>query len=344
MAFVEILELAREMGLLKLGKVSTDGTHIKASASMAQNIGYTRAVDLKKQLQEDVEELLGKAEGADLIEEDEQSLPKQLAHRQKLIAKMDEAIEGLTCRAKAQQQSDRQAYEKKLAERERKSIERGVKISGREPLPPKKVEEIAKESKATYNLTDPDSRVMRKSKYAAYTQSLNAQASVDAEGSFLIVGNHLTQNSGDSNQLMPAYEAIADCLGKPTALLADAGYMNIDTFEQLERSGCEAYVSVSNENAHKERSYDYRPPDKLKPPKPISNPVLLAMRDKLSSEEGKAIYKLRCQTIETAFGIIKEVIGFRSFLLRGLKKMEGEWELVCLSYNCKRLHKLIQNG
>jgi transposase len=163
MAFVEILELAREMGLLKLGKVSTDGTHIKASASMSQNIGYARAVKLKKQLQEDVRELLGKAEGADLSEEDEQRLPKQLARRQKLLGKMDEAIEGLKQRARIQQQNDREKYEKKLAERERKASERGKKMPGREPNPPKEVEEIAKESKATYNLSDPDSRVMRKS-------------------------------------------------------------------------------------------------------------------------------------------------------------------------------------
>jgi hypothetical protein len=142
--------------------------------------------------------------------------------------------------------------------------------------------------------------------------------------------------------LIPAYRAIPQCLGKPSAVLADAGYVNKDAFEQLERSGCEAYVSVSSENAHKERSYDYRPPDKIKTPKKIGNPVLLAMREKLSSKEGKAIYRLRCQTIETVFGVIKEVIGFRSFLLRGLEKLKGVWELACLSYNCKRLHKLIQ--
>ena len=267
---------------------------------------------------------------------------QKLARRQKLLGKMDEAIEGLKRRARIQQQNDQKKYEKKLAERERKAGERGKKMPGREPNPPKEVEEIAKESKATYNLTDPDSRVMRKSKHAAYTQSLNAQASVDDQGSYLIVGAHLSQSPSDRNELLPAYRAIPQCLGKPNALLADAGYVNKDAFEQLQSSGCEAYVSVSSENAHKERSYDYRPPDKIKEPKRIIDPVLLAMREKLSSKEGKSIYKLRCQTIETVFGVIKEVIGFRSFLLRGLEKMKGEWELACLSYNCKRLHKLIQ--
>jgi hypothetical protein len=124
-------------------------------------------------------------------------------------------------------------------------------------------------------------------------------------------------------------------------LIADAGYSNFEAFEALEKLGCEAYVSVSSENDHNRRGYEFRPPGKLKPPKHLVNPLLLAMRDKLQTEAGKAVYKLRSQTVETVFGIIKEAIGFRSFLLRGMEKMQGEWELVCLAYNCKRLHAII---
>lgn len=340
-SFVDVLQLAREMGLLKLGKVSTDGTHIKASASMTKNINYKRAKELKKMLQQDIEELLKKAEHSDQNEQDEQQLPAQIARREKLLSKMDEAIEGLKQRAETQQKADQSAYEKKLADREAKAKETGRKVSGKGPKKPKEVEKIALESKATYNLTDSDSRVMRKSKHAAYTQSINAQASVDADGSFLIVGQHLSQNSGDNNELLPAYNSIKRNIGSPDKLIADAGYLNSEAIETLLKEECEPYVSTSSENAHNERRYDYRP-CKPKPAKKIKHPALIAMREKLTTEEGKSIYKLRSQTIEPVFGIIKEAMGFRGFLLRGLEKMQGEWELVCLAYNCKRLHKIIQ--
>lgn len=285
-AFVEILELARAVGVLKMGKVSTDGTHIKASASMSQNISYNRAVELKEQLQQDIESLLSQAEHADQGEEDAQGLPEQLDRRTKLLAKMDQAIEALKQRAQVQQAEEQ----------------------------------------------------------AAYTQSLNAGASVDAEGSFLVLGHHLSQAPGDSGELLKAYEAIPDALGSPSAMIADAGFMNADAFEQLEGLDCEVYVSVSSENDHHQRGYEYRQPGKIKPPRKLTKPALIEMRDKLKTEAGKAIYKLRSQTVETVFGIIKEVIGFRSFQLRGLEKMQGEWELVCLAYNCKRLHKILPNG
>jgi transposase len=341
-AFVEVLQLAREMGLLKLGKVSTDGTHIKSSAAMSHNIGYQRANELKTALQQDIQALLVQAEGADRSDQDEQQLPDLIARREKLLSKMDEAIEGLKQRAEAQQQADRKAYEKKVADRRAKEKKTGKKVSGKGPKKPREVEEIAGESKATYNLTDPDSRVMRKSRFAAYTQSLNAQASVDADGSYLVVGQHLSQSSSDANELLPAFYSINPELGSPTELIADAGYVNIEAFDQLASAGCQPYVSVSSEHAHNERHYDFRP-NKPRPLKAISHPTLLEMREKLASEAGKAIYKLRSQTIETVFGIIKEVMGFRAFLLRGLEKMSGEWELVCLAYNCKRLHKIIQS-
>jgi len=341
-AFVDILQLAREMGLLKLGKVSTDGTHIKASAAMAKNVNYKRANELKENLQQDIAALLKEAESADKADVDEQQLPAEIARREKLVSKMDEAIQGLKKRAEAKQQSAQTAYEKKMNAREVAEKQTGKKASGRKPQPPKEPEEIAMESKDTYNSTDPDSRVMRKSKHAAYTQSINAQASVDADGSYLVVGQHLSQSSNDSNELLPAYYSISKELGRPTEQIADAGYVNIEAIEHLLQTDCEPYVSVSNEGAHNERSYDFRP-ETSKKPKAIIHPTLLAMRDKLATEEGKAIYKLRSQTVETVFGIIKEVIGFRVFLLRGIEKMKGEWELVCLAYNCKRLHNIIQS-
>jgi hypothetical protein len=163
--------------------------------NLSKNVNYQRANELKEVLQLDIEALLQEAEGADL---DEQRLPAQIAHHEKFVSKMDEAIEGLKKPAEAQQHADQNAYEKNISKREAKAEMTGKKVPGREPKEPKDVEEIALESKATYNLTAPDSRVMRKSKHAAYTQRINARASVDAQGSYLILGQHLSLSSSDA--------------------------------------------------------------------------------------------------------------------------------------------------
>jgi hypothetical protein len=142
----------------------------------------------------------------------------------------------------------------------------------------------------------------------------------------------------------PAYHSIPPELGKPTGHLVDAGYVNISAITtHQDQENCPVYCSVHREDAHNERKYDFRPPSQSeRVTKPITDPTLLAMRDKLATEEGKAIYKKRASTIETIFGVIKSVLGFRGFSLRGKEKVTGEWELVCLSYNLKRLHTLTQ--
>lgn len=343
-AFVDILQLAQQMGMLKMGKVSTDGTHIRGNASINQNITYKRAKELRKQLQQDVTELLKKAENVDQQDADDQKLPDEIARREKLISKMETAINELKQRAEIHADQEAKAYQKKLKEREKKEKDSGKKPPGRSPKPPRDAEQIAMESKESCNLTDPDTRVMRKNKNASYTQSINAQASVDADGSYLITGQHLSQSSSDSGELLNAYQAIPEEIGKPTALIGDAGYAKIEAIQHLQNeTNCDPYVSVHCEDAHKERSYDYRPESK-KSNKSIKDPTLLSMKEKLETPEGRAIYKLRSQTVETVFGMIKEVMGFRSFRLRGLEKMAGEWNLICLAYNCKRLHTLFKTA
>ena len=339
-AFIDILELARTLGLLKLGKVATDGTHLKANASIDQNVTYKRAQTLREQLEIDIAELMGQAEKADNTEADDQGLPAEISRREILKAKMDQAIAELEKRAAKEQQKKQEDYEKKTKARaKRKGKSRGPK-----PKPPGTIEEIAQASNAQSNLTDPDARIMRKNQRASYTQSYNAQATADVEGSYLIVGNHLTQSASDAHELLPGYHSIAPKLGKPTGHLADAGYVNIEAITTLqEKEHCPVYCSVHREDAHNERRYDFRPPTQSeRATKPITDPTLLAMRDKLATDEGKAIYKKRASTIETIFGVIKSVLGFRGFSLRGKEKVTGEWELVCLSYNIKRLHTLTQ--
>jgi hypothetical protein len=192
------------------------------------------------------------------------------------------------------------------------------------------------------NLTDPDGRIMRKNKRAGFTESYNAQAAVDADGSQFIVGKHVSQSASDSTELENGIKSIPNELGKPTAGLLDAGYVDADAIERVEKEMViKLYVSMHREDAHSEREYDYRPKKQSdRPIKNVKDPRLLKMREKLRTEEGKALYAKRNHTVETAFGIIKAVMGFRGFMLRGLEKVRGEWSLVCLSYNLKRLHQL----
>ncbi len=338
-AFVDVLELARELKILKLGNVSLDGTHIKANASIDQNVSYQRAVEIREQLRLDIGELLAQAEKADASDEDTQKLPEKIARRDKLAAKMDRAIGELEARARRRQEKGLAKYEQKKAERREKEKKSGKKCRGKEP---KKPEIKAQDSEEQCNLSDPDARIMRKNQRAGFTQSYNAQAAVDADGSQLIVGQHVSQSPADYGELENGVASIPGQLGKPEAVLTDAGYVNAEAFGRLEREGVEIYCSVHREDAHSERSYDFRPTKnserKVKDP---TDARLVAMRDKLRTEEGKALYGRRNHTVEPAFGIIKEAMGFRGFSVRGKEKVAGEWTLVCLAYNIRRLHRLL---
>ena len=158
----------------------------------------------------------------------------------------------------------------------------------------------------------------------------------------MIVGQRVSDCASDAGQLEADLQSIPPTLGQPTTVLADCGYADKEVFQHLQAAhpGLDLYVSVHREDAHAARRYDYRPVDKLKAPKPIVDPVLLAMAAKLKTPEGKATYRQRACTVEPVFGIIKAVLGFRQFLLRGMEKVSGEWNLVCLAYNLKRLHRL----
>ncbi len=333
-SFVDVLELARELKLLQLGTVSLDGTHIRASASKDKNVTYQRAQQLRTQLRQDVNQLLQQAESADQKDEDPQRLPQEIARREQLLQKMDAACAQLEARAQARAAAERADYEQKVKARE----QREGSAKGPEPKPPKGTPEPDEQ----INLTDPDARLMRKSKRESYTQSYNAQAVVDAGASRLIVGQRVSDCASDAGQLEPDLQSIPPILGQPTTALADCGYVDKEVFQRLarQRPQLDLYVSVYREDAHAERRYDYRPADKIRQPKPVIDPVLLAMADKLKTPEGKLTYHQRACTVEPVFGILKAVLGFRQFLLRGLKKVSGEWNLVCLAYNLKRLHRL----
>lgn len=331
-AFLHVLKLAREMKILKVGTISVDGTQIPANASKYKNVSYDRAGELDKQLEMDIAELMRKAEAADAAEDDDgRRLPEEIARREKLRTKMQRARAQLEERARKRAEAEQGAYEEKVARRQqRQGSAKGCKIK-----PPKDTPDGGEQ----INLTDPDSRIMRKSKKSEYKQAYNAQAAVDADGAQMILASDVTPCASDANELVPAVEAVSESVGKPEAVLADSGYANSDALKELEKSGINAYVAVSADESHTQRRYEYRP-QRQSSTKKITNERLLDMKEKLQTDAGRKMYAKRKQTVEPVFGIIKHVLGFGQFLHRGLAAVRAEWELVCLAYNVKRLFRL----
>jgi transposase len=332
--FVRVLELAREMKILRVGIVSVDGTKLKANASKHKNVGYERAGQLLEQLDWEVRDLLKKAEEADGREEgSEQGLPAELARREKLTGKLQEARERLEERVKARAQAEREEYERKCRKRE----DRSGSSKGKRIKPPEE-EPRADEQ---INLVDADSRLMRRSKREGYEQAYNGQAVVDAGGSQLVLAARVTQCASDSNELVSDVGMVPESIGKVSVVLADSGYANGAEVEQLEQRDSEekiaVYVAVGAESR---RKYDYRPARKEDNSKNICAPWKVRMKEKMEGEIGRALYSKRKQTVEPVFGVIKAAMGFRQFLLRGIEKVRGEWQLVTLAYNFKRLVNL----
>jgi transposase len=328
-AFLEVLLLARESGLLKLGTVSIDGTKIDANASKIRSVRYDRAQALRAKLAADIAALTAQAEAADVEDSDPQALPREIARREALKAKLDAACARLEAEAKARAEAERPEYEEKKAAYDGKKGRRG-----RPPKPPDGTPPPDRQ----INLTDPDSQLMRKSKAHEYRQAYNAQAVVCAEGSQLIVATNMATTPSDQPTFAATILAMENTIGLPRTVLADAGFASGEAVAKLEARQIEPLVALARTQPH--RPYDFRPPPEPKPERRIAEPWRLAMKIKLDSEEGKARYKKRKQTVEPVFGIIKSAIGFTRFRLRGRQKVALEWLLVALAYNCRRLHNL----
>lgn len=328
-AFLEMLLLARESGLLRLGTVSIDGTKLDANASKIRSVRYDRAQELRAKLAADIAELTAKAEAADAEDVDQQALPKEIARREALKEKLDAACARLEAEAKAQADAERPQYERMKAAYEAKKGRRG-----RPPKPPDETPPPTRQS----NLTDPDSALMRRSERHEYRQAYNAQAVVCAEGTQLILATNLVATSADAPSFAATILAMEETIGLPRTVLADAGYASGPAVAELEARQIEPLVAIARTQPH--RPYDFRPPPGATPERRIAEPWRLAMKAKLETEDGKARYKKRKQTVEPVFGIIKSAIGFTRFHLRGLANVAMEWLLVALAYNCRRLHRL----
>ena len=330
-SFLQVLLLAKELKLVKVGVVSVDGSKFDANASKHRSVRYDRAGELIDRLRLEIADLMDRAEASDSgADEEAQALPQEIARRQALCERLDAARRRLEAQAKARAEAERAAYEAKVAAR----AGRKGRARGKQPKPPEGTPRGDEQS----NLSDPDSRLMRKSKRHEFRQAYNAQAVVDAGGSQLIVGARITNCASDRNELVADVAAIAADLGRPGTVLADNGYANGAEVAALEASGIEALVATAAEG--RRRRHDFRPTKAGTAAKEAKADWLREMANKLESEEGRALYRLRQQTVEPVFGVIKAVLGFTGFSLRGLDKVAGEWNLVALAYNCKRLHKL----
>lgn len=307
-AFTQLLLLARELGLLKVGMVSVDGTKIDANASKIKSLRYDRICSLREKLAGDIAELMAKAEAADATDADDGlSLPEEIIRRKRLSAKLDAAARRLEEAA-------------------------GNDHDGDDPPPPPNPGQQT-------NLTDPDSAIMRKSARHEYRQAYNAQAIVDADGSQMVLATDVLSTTNDRHGFEDFIDQMSDTLGRPTTLLGDAGYAGESIVEALEQRGIEPLISVSRQI--EPRPYDFRPPKVPdKQPRRITTPWRIAMLNKLQTRQAKEKYRKRKSTVEPVFGIIKSVLGFTQFRLRGMQKVKLEWTLVTLAYNCKRLNNL----
>lgn len=333
--FVQILLIAHQMGCLKLGKVSLDGTKIKANASKHRALSWKHACKLEAQLKTEVEELLKQAEEADHSElPDGLDIPAELKRREQRLSAISEAKIEIERRAAERHVKEQAEYEKKLSDRKSKKKKTGKKPKGRAPKPPVP----GPRDKDQVNLTDEESRIMPVSS-GGFDQCYNVQAGVDID-TMLIVSEHLTQNPNDKLEIKPALEALTtlpEKLGTVDSLLADAGYYSEANVESCEKEKILPFISLKRGHHNQSLKERFIEPDPL----PEGADFLTQMRHRLQTQEGKAIYAKRKSTVEPVFGIIKAVMGFRQFLLRGVKSVRGEWSLVCMAWNLKRLHTLM---
>ncbi len=332
--FVQVLGVAREMGVLKLGTVALDGTKIHANASRHSALSYEHAGKIEAQLQAEVAELMAKAEATDQADvPDGMSIPEELAWREARLAGIARAKATIAARAKERHAREQAAHEAKMAQRAAKKAATGKKTRGPVPQPP--VEGPLPTDQV--NLTDEESRIMPVAG-GGFEQCYNAQAAV-AAGSLLVIAADVTQAPNDKQQLEPMLDKIADlpdALGKVGELLADNGYFSEGNVNACAAAGIDPVIAMGCEAHHPTLDERFA----AAPPPPQDPTPLEAMDHRLKTPEGKKLYALRKQIPEPVFGIIKSVIGFRQFLLRGLDHVRGEWSLVTMAWNIKRMFVL----
>ena len=314
--FVQIVEIAREAKLVKMGTIAIDGTKVKANASKHKAMTYERMQSEEKRLREEVKKLRHAAETQDKIEDESfgpdfrgDELPAEIHRREdriKTIARAKKTLEERKAReAKAKQEAD------------------AAEPAGDHPAKESAKADAKPEPKDQTNFTDSESRIMR-TPSKAFDQCYNPQVGVD-DAHQIIVGTIVTQSANDNGQLLPVLNAVFENTKLvPEIVLADAGYKNENDFAELAAMKIDAYIAVGREGK------DATPPKN-------EQPLTATMRTKLKTKKGREHYRRRKHIVEPVFGWVKRVLGFRAFSLRGLRKVAGEWNLVCLALNLRRM-------
>jgi transposase len=332
--FVAVLLLAREMGMLQLGTVALDGTKLHANASRHSALSYGHACQIEAQLKAEVAELLALAEAADQAEvPDGMSVPQELARREERLARLAEAKTTIEARARERFAREQAEHEAKLRARAEKEKATGKKPGGTPPAPPT----AGPDAKDQVNLTDADSRIMPLAG-GGFEQAFNAQAAV-AAGSMLVVAADVAQAANDKQQVVPMLGQLArlpQALGTVDTLLADSGYFSAANVAACDAAKIAPLIALGREHHHPSWRERFAEPA----PAPDNATPLEAMRHRLATPDGKRLYGLRKQLAEPVFGIVKSVMGFRQFSLRGLDKVKGEWNLVTMAWNIKRMFAL----
>ncbi len=325
--FVQVLELCKRAGLVKLGHVSLDGTKVKANASKHRAMSYKRMCEQEPTLAAEVENWLDEADRVD-AEEDEKygkdkrgdELPAWVANKKEKLKRIRKAKAALEAEAK-------EKAKQVAAERAAKEKADGKPLTGPEP----KVLAGVPDDKAQVNFTDPESRIMKTKD--GFEQAYNCQAAVDAE-SQVIVAQGVTQKSNDVEELVPMVDQVEENVGRrPEEISADAGYCSEENIEAIEGRDVRAYIATGRQK--------HGTASATGPPRARQGPRAKAMRKRLKQGGYRSRYRLRKQTVEPVFGQIKEARGFRAFLVRGVRKVEQEWAMVCTAHNVLKLMKAI---
>ena len=329
--FIQVLGYAQAMGMLKLGKVSLDGTKVHANASRHSAMSYGHAKKIEAKLKAEVAELIRLAESVNAKDlPDGLNIPQELARREDRLEAIAAAKAKIEERAKAQAELTHAA---KLAEREARAKKNGRRPGGRPPAPPS----ATPSDKDQVNFTDEDSRIMPVAG-GGFEQAYNAQAAVDTD-SLLVVGQAVTQAANDKQQVVPMIEqlqALPKELGRVNTLIADTGYASESNVEACAQAKIRPLIALGRQGHYPSLKERFGQPAPLKG-KPTA---IEAMRHELKTRRGRRLYALRKRTVEPVFGLIKQVMKFRQFMLRGLNSARGEWSLVCLAWNLKRMNAL----
>ena len=329
--FVQVLRLCQTVGLVKLGHVALDGTKVRANASKHKAMSYGRMEKKARELEEEVARLLSEAEAVDAQEDavygkgkrgDE--LPEELRYKQSRLMKIKEAMQALEQEAQERREEIRRQQEAKEKEdRDRK---------GRNPKEPSGTPD----PRAQRNFTDPESGIMKEGATGSFEQCYNCQTAVDHKAQ-VIVAATVTQQANDKKQFKPVLEKLKENTGdkKPKKLSADAGFFSEANATYCALEGIDAYLATQKHRHNK-------PPEPAPRGRiPRDATVKDRMARKLLTIKGRCTYALRKQIVEPVFGQIKEVRGFRRFLLRGLEQVRAEWEMICITHN---LLKLFRSG